>query len=396
MKKIERSETSMLRKRMLEPRQFLISLSGPRQVGKTTMVLAVLKSLNTPYLYITADGVETTNTQWIALQWETARAKLRIEGHQELILVIDEIQKIGNWSETVKKCWDEDTINGINLKALVLGSSRMLLQQGLTESMAGRFEQMYLGHWSYPEMEEAFGFSPEQYVWYGGYPGAAHLIEDDNRWRDYIKFSLIDSSINRDILMLTRIDKPALLKRLFELGCIYSTQILSFNKILGQLQDAGNTTTLSHYLKLTDDAGLLGGLDKYSGSEVKSRSSIPKFQVYNNALFGAHHWHSLKEAQLDPILWGRAVESTIGAYLLNLKQKYRYELYYWREQNDEIDFVLVYKGKTIGIEVKSNSSGLQKGAEKFRKLYNPDSIILVGNQGILWQDFLKIDPTMLF
>lgn len=396
MKKIERSEIDILKKRLEEPRKFLISLSGPRQVGKTTMVHTVLKSVKTPHLYVTADGIESTNTGWIESQWETVRTKMRLDLHAEYILVIDEIQKIDNWSEVVKKCWDEDSRNDVNLKVIVLGSSRMLLQQGLTESMAGRFEQMYLGHWTYAEMQEAFDFTPEQYVWFGGYPGAAHLIGDENRWKDYIKYSLVDSSINRDILMLTRIDKPALLKRLFELGCVYSTQILAFNKILGQLQDAGNTVTLSHYLKLTDDAGLLGGLDKYSGSKVMAKASIPKFQVYNNALFGVHHHQSVREAQLDTTLWGRAVESAVGAHLMNYKHKYRYELYYWREQNDEIDFVLVYKGKTIGIEVKSSGTSFSKGIEKFKKLHSPDKVLLVGNSGIPWQDFLKYDPVLLF
>ncbi|MDX2190558.1 MAG: ATP-binding protein, partial [Bacteroidota bacterium] len=375
---IEREEYALLKQRIEEPRRFLISISGPRQIGKTTMTLSVLKQLSIPYTYMTADGVDSQNSGWIAERWETIRTRIRLENQPEHLLVIDEIQKIENWSETVKQCWDEDTRNNIPLKVIVLGSSRMLLQQGLTESMAGRYEQLFLGHWSFNEMNKAFGFSVEEYVWYGGYPGAAPLIAEETRWRDYIRYSLVDSSINRDILMLTRIDKPALLKRVFELGCIYSSQILSFNKIIGQMQDAGNTTTLSHYMQLTDDAGLLGTLQKYSGSEIKVRSSIPKFQVYNNALFGAHQNMTLKEAQLDTAFWGRAVESAVGAHLINYRNKYRYELFYWREENDEVDFVVVHRGKLLALEVKSGKSSTSKGLQQFKKLYPDAKTLIVG------------------
>jgi predicted AAA+ superfamily ATPase len=213
--------------------------------------------------------------------WDSARLLLKASGATEFLLVIDEIQKIDNWSEVVKQQWDKDTRENTNIKVILLGSSRLLIQKGLSESLAGRFETLYLGHWPYPEMQEAFGWSIEQYVYFGGYPGSAMLINDEERWKNYIKDSLIETSISKDILMLTRIDKPALLKRLFELGCLYSGQILSYTKIIGQLQDAGNATTLANYLKLLSDCGLLGGLDKYAGDIIRKRGSSPKFQVYN-------------------------------------------------------------------------------------------------------------------
>ena len=187
----------------------------------------------------------------------------------EYLLVVDEIQKIENWSEIVKQQWDKDTRENINIKVILLGSSRLLIQKGLTESLAGRFETFYLGHWSFAEMQAAFQWSIEQYVYFGGYPGSASLINDEERWKNYIKDALIETSISKDILMLTRVDKPALLKRLFELGCLFSGQILSFTKIIGQLQDAGNTTTLANYLKLLSDCGLLGGLEKYAGNVIR-------------------------------------------------------------------------------------------------------------------------------
>lgn len=394
---IVRSEYTLLEKRIQEERNFIISISGPRQVGKTTMVYSLLKNLKKEFIYTTADTISSDNYQWIVQQWEIARTKLRLENLSEIILAIDEIQKIDNWSEYVKKCWDYDTLNGLNIKVIVLGSSRMLLQQGLTESLAGRFERIYMGHWTFTEMQEAFDFTPEQYLWFGGYPGAAKLISEEDRWKDYIKHSLVDSSINRDILMLTRIDKPALLKRVFEMGCHYSAQIVALNKLLGQLVDAGNTTTLSNYLQLTDDAGLLGGIEKYSGSKVRIRSSSPKFQVYNNALMAVQHSHDFKSAQYDLTFWGRVVESAVGAHLTNLKLKYNFDLYYWKEQNDEVDFVIVYKEKVIGIEVKSGKNRSQNAIIKFRKLFNPEQVLVIGTyEGMHWKDFLKINPTALF
>ncbi|MDX2195786.1 MAG: ATP-binding protein [Cytophagales bacterium] len=397
MKYILRSEYKTLEDRLLEHRRFLISISGPRQIGKTTLVHSVLKGLKKKYIYITADAIDSEDTQWIVTNWEMARSKLRLENISELILAIDEIQKINNWSEFVKKCWDEDTLNQINLKIIILGSSRMLLQRGLTESMAGRFEQIYMGHWTYNEMQEAFDMTPEQYAWYGGYPGAAPLIHDEHRWKEYIKLSLVDSTLNRDILMLTRIDKPALLKRLFEMGSHYSSQIVSYNKFLGQLTDVGNTTTLSNYLQLTDDAGLLGGLEKYSGSTVRIRSSSPKFQVYNNALFAVHHSKDFRAAQMDPTFWGRVVESAVGAHLINLRLKNKYDVYYWREQNDEIDFIIRYNEKILGLEIKSGKPNRSKSIAKFKKLFDVDKILVIGtNTGMTWKDILKINPIDLF
>jgi predicted AAA+ superfamily ATPase len=284
---IERVYLQRFTKRILEPRKFIQVLMGPRQVGKTTMAYQMVKKINAPYIIESADAVTAVNTSWIEQIWEAARIKMKVLSAKEFVLIIDEIQKIPNWSEIVKRLWDSDTINGINIKLVLLGSSRLLLHKGLTESLAGRFETMYLGHWTLGEMTEAFGWNADQYAWFGGYPGSVVLIGDEHRWKDYINNSLIETSVSKDILMLTRVDKPALLKRLFELGCHYSGQILSFTKIVGQLHDAGNTTTLSHYLSLLDTAGLLAGIEKYAASIIRKRSSSPRFQVHNNALLSA-------------------------------------------------------------------------------------------------------------
>jgi hypothetical protein len=245
-------------------------------------------------------------------------------------------------------------------------------------------------------MKEAFDFTPDQYVWFGGYPGAATLINDEERWRRYITDSLIETSISKDILMLTRVDKPALMKRLFELGCGYSGQILSYTKILGQLQDAGNTTTLAHYLRLLDTAGLLGGLEKYSPEMVRRRASIPKFQVHNTALISAQQQHSFQEIAANPSKWGRWVESAIGACLLNHTRTDAINLFYWREGNHEVDFVLEHKGKVIGLEIKSGHTEHASGMAAFEQQCKPYKVLLIGNSGIPWQEFLELEPLELF
>ena len=327
---------------------------------------------------------------------ETARLKMEQGNAQEFLLVIDEIQKISNWSETVKLLWDGDTRAGRKLKVILLGSSRMLLQQGLTESLAGRFETTYMGHWSLGEMQEAFEWNSNQYAWFGGYPGSAGLIGEEQRWKAYVQQSLIETSISKDILMLTRIDKPSLMKRLFELGCMYSGQILSYSKMIGQLQDAGNTTTLSHYLDLLNMAGLLGGIEKYSTNLINKRSSSPKFQVHNTALISAQSNDLFEEIQVRPDDWGRVIESAIGAHLINYSLTEGFMVYYWRERNMEVDFVLEKKGKIIGLEVKSGATQSSLGMSAFQKAFNPDRILLIGNAGLPWQEFLQLNPATLF
>lgn len=204
---IERYQKKVLTQRIeSEPRQFIQVLYGPRQVGKTTLALQFMEETTLPVHFASSDLAAFGESSWISQQWESARIKLRQSDQKEAVLIIDEIQKIGNWSEAVKKEWDSDTAQRQALKVVLLGSSRLLLQQGLTESLAGRFETISIGHWSYREMKEAFDFTPDQYVWFGGYPGAATLIDDEQRWRRYITDSLIETSISKDILMLTRVD----------------------------------------------------------------------------------------------------------------------------------------------------------------------------------------------
>lgn len=390
----QRSAYQIIKNRMEEKRKFIQVIIGPRQVGKTTLVTQVLKAGKTPYHFASADDVANSNAQWLNQQWEIARVKSG-KKKEDFILALDEIQKIANWSETIKKLWDEDTKLKNKIKVILLGSSRVLIQQGLTESMAGRFETHYLGHWSFAEMKKAFKFTPEQFVFFGGYPGGAELIKDEKRWSKYIKDSLIETSISKDILMLTRIEKPALMKRLFELGCLHSGQILSYTKILGQLQDAGNTTTLAHYLQLLHTAGLLGGLEKYA-DVIRQRGSSPKFQVHNTALISSQMQVTFDEILKNNEQWGRLVESAVGAHLLNASITHEFELFYWRHKSEEVDFVLKKGKKIIGLEVKTGNKTNTKGMQTFYKEFKPAKVLLIGPGGLHWKDFLEMNPAELF
>ncbi len=393
----ERPHKLILSDRLLkEERRFIQVIYGPRQVGKTTIVHQFMKESDMHIHYESADAVTAPQGTWISQQWEVARIMIANSEKKTAILILDEIQKIENWSDTVKKEWDRDTRTGTELKVVLLGSSRLLLQKGLTESLAGRYESIYVGHWSYREIKDAFGLSVEQFVWFGAYPGSVSLIEHESRWKAYILDSLIEPSISRDILMLTRVDKPALMKRLFELGCLFSGQILSYNKIMGQLAEAGNTTTLAHYLSLLDTSGLLKGIEKYSPGLLRQRASSPKFQVHNTALISAQQPESFKKILSTPEIWGRWVESAIGAHLLNYSIVKGYNLFYWRIGDFEIDFVIEYHGKSIGIEVKSGVSGKTSGMSAFTKQFNPYKLLLVGSSGIPWQEFLLLDPMDLY
>ncbi len=392
----KRAEYQLIKNRLEERRKFIQVVMGARQIGKSTVVKQVLKDLDAPYQFFSADNVPATNSNWISDCWDAVRSLKKSNGWGSVILVIDEIQKIANWSEAVKKEWDDDTFHDYDIKVLLLGSSRVLLEKGLSESLAGRFEEIRMSHWSYPEMKECFGFSLEQYLFYGGYPGAASLIDDDDRFQQYIQSSIIEATINKDILMDTPISKPALLRQTFELGAAYSGQLLSLNKMLGTLQDAGNTATLAGYIHLLEESGLLCGLQKFSIDTARRKASIPKLQVYNNALKRVYNPFTFEQTIRDRKIWGHIFESGIGAYLVSQAFIHRFEVFYWRERNDEVDFILCKKGSVVAIEVKSNAEKKTDGLAKFRQLFRPQSSFIVGDGGIEAEDFLSMDIRKLF
>lgn len=392
----KRAEYQVITERLKEPRKFIQVVMGARQIGKSTVVKQVLQDLDMPYRLFSADNVPATNNAWISDCWAAARSLKESRGWESVVLVIDEIQKIANWSEAVKKEWDDDTFHGRNIKVLLLGSSRVLLEKDLSESLAGRFEEIRMSHWRYREMQECFGFSLDQYMFYGGYPGAATLIGDEDRFGQYIQSAIIEATINKDILMDTPISKPALLRQTFELGAAYSGELLSLNKMLGSLQDAGNTVTLAGYINLLDESGLLCGLQKFSIDMARRRASIPKLQVYNNALKMVYSPLTFEQVILNRKAWGRIFESAIGAYLVNQAFVHRFEVFYWRERDDEVDFVLRKKGAVVAIEVKSNAEKRTEGLDKFRKLFHPQTAFIVGDGGISAEDFFSMDLRKLF
>jgi uncharacterized protein len=389
-----RPQAALLKRCLTEPRRFIQVIAGPRQVGKTTLVQQVVDASALPARFASADEPTLRGREWIAQQWDAARLESATAGRGGSVLVLDEIQKIGGWSETVKRLWDEDTRAKRRLKAVVLGSAPLLIARGLTESLGGRFETLHLPHWSFAEMRAAFGWNVDQYVFYGGYPGAAPLIREPARWSRYLLDALVETTISRDVLLLSRVDKPALLRRLFELACRYSGQILSYTKMLGQLQDAGNATTLAHYLDLLAGAGMVRGLQKYAGGAARQRGSSPKLQVINTALQTAPLGLKLQQARGDPALWGRLVESAVGAHLANAAAAGDCELFYWREGNHEVDFVL-RKGRTVvAIEVKSGRArDSLPGMSAFARAFKPKRQLLVGSDGIALEDFLGAPVT---
>lgn len=385
----QRPQATALAARLAEPRRFLQVVAGPRQVGKTTLVQQVVEASGLRHLFASADEPALRGSEWIAQQWEAARLQARDAGKAGSVLVLDEIQKIPGWSEAVKLRWDEDTRRRLPLNVVVLGSAPLLIARGLTESLAGRFELLHLPHWSLSEMRSAFGWSLDQYVFFGGYPGAAPLISEPARWARYVLDALVETSISRDVLLLTRIDKPALLRRLFDLACRYSGQVLSYTKMLGQLQDAGNTTTLAHYLDLLAAAGMVTGLPKYAGDTARSRGSSPKLQVLNTALMTAPSGLTLADVRADGELWGRLVESCVGAHLANAASARECELFYWREGNHEVDFVVKSGRRLVAIEVKSGRAPqAHSGIGAFATAFRASRSLLVGSGGIAVEEFL--------
>lgn len=369
---------------------------GARQVGKSTVVKQVLKDLDIPWRFFSADDVPATDRAWVSDCWAAMRSLMKSSGWDSAVLVIDEIQKIANWSEAVKKEWDEDSFNDCDIRVLLLGSSRVMLEKGLSESLGGRFEEIRMSHWSYAEMKECFGTSLDEYVYYGGYPGAASLLDDEDRFQHYIQSAIIDATINKDILMDTPIGKPALLRQSFELGAAYSGELLSLNKMLGSLQDAGNTATLSGYIELLGQSCLLCGLQKYSVDMARRKASIPKFQVYNNALKTVYSPLTFSQSIVDRKAWGRIFESAVGAYIVSQAFIHRFDVFYWRERNDEVDFILRKKQSVVAVEVKSNAEKRTDGLDRFRRMFRPEAAFIVGDGGVSPEEFLSMNLSKLF
>ncbi len=383
----KRALVSVLEQRLREPRRFMQVLTGPRQVGKTTAVQQILQTWQGASHYATADLPAPPQPIWIEQQWGSAR--LRLQGGQTVVLVLDEVQKVLRWSEVVKRLWDEDTSARRDIHVIILGSSSLLVQAGLTESLAGRFEQLHATHWSWPECRDCFGWELDRYLYFGGYPGAATLIDDEPRWAQYVRDSLIETTLSKDILLLSRIEKPALLRQLFVMAAEYSGQIVSYQKLVGQLRDAGNTTTLAHYQTLLEGAGLIKGLQKWQGTPLRRRASSPKWLALNTALMTATAGAGFPAWRDDATRWGRLVETTVGTHLVNSSLGTGIEVYYWRNHNHEVDFVLHRGGELLGLEVKCGQRKHFSGMAAFQSKFANARVMLVGPDGVSFEEFLQ-------
>ncbi len=391
----KRSQVNTITKRLKEKRKFIQVIIGPRQVGKTTAIQQVLKEINNASHYAAADLPAPPKSSWITSHWEAARIKSK--KHQSVILVLDEIQKIERWPEVVKRLWDQDTQENTNIKVVLLGSSSLLIQKGLGESLAGRFETIKFSHWTFQECQKAFKMTMDEYIYFGGYPGGAELRKDEMRWKQYIRDSLIETAISKDILMLSKISKPAILRQLFVLSCEYAGQILSYQKILGQIQDVGNTTTIAHYKQLLESAFLIKGVEKWSGSKVRQRGSSPKWIPLNTGLMSSLINESFEQVRKNPEEWGRFVEVSAGAHLINQADNISTNIYYWRHVNHEIDFI-VKKGKEIiALEVKSGRNKKYiSGFDALKKVSKIKKNLIIGREGIPIKDFLSMKIDDLF
>ena len=392
----KRREFDLIRSRLLEPRHFLQLVLGPRHVGKTATVRQVLADLEKPCLYISADDAPGASPPWLSRCWETARIEANRTADKEIVLVIDEVQKIPNWTEAVKKEWDSDTWHDRKIKVLLIGSPQARFRSDLTEALAGRFEEIRMTHWSYGEMREAFGMGLDEYVWFGGYPGAALHLPDEEGWRSAVRDAVVDSVLQRDILEDNRIANVSLLKRTLELGIERSGSVLSLTRFLAELQDGGNVATVAGYLEKLHQSGLLGTLPKYSADVVRRRASIPKFQVHNNALFAALSGRTFAEARRDPVFWDRCVISAVGAHLMTESARKGFELSYWKDGRYEVDFVLRLRGKLLALQVQSGYAKNTRGLDKFCERFSPSRSLVVGSGGLSLETFFSMDPEDLF
>ena len=383
----KRKLVSQLSQRIKEKRHFIQIVIGPRQTGKTTAVTQAVKEIKLPVHFVSADDAAALSREWLCNEWEQARI-LQKQKNKDAVLVVDEIQKISDWSSIVKQLWDEDTRNNKPLKIILTGSSALLLQEGLTESLMGRFEVLYSPHWNFSECKKAFGYSLEDFLFFGGYPGAAALKSDEERWARYIGSSIVEPTISQDVLLMEEVRKPALLRSLFKLGAVYSAQELSYTKIMGQLQDAGNTVTLAHYLDLLEKANILCGLQKFSLSKARVRQSSPRFMVFDTSLMTYADGASRKRLLENGETKGHLVESAVGAYLLARGKEEGFEVFWWRDRGNEVDFVIQKGQKITAIEVKSGRLKKNGGTLEFIKLYPQALALTVGSANLKLENFL--------
>lgn len=390
---MERALTTALLKGLGAESARLQILVGPRQVGKTTAALQVASRWQGPTRFSAADEIYPPTVEWLRTQWALARRDA--SAGVPTLLILDEVQKAPGWSEVAKALWDEDRRNGTAVKVVMLGSSALLLGHGATESLAGRFDRHFCTHWTFGECRDAFGWDLDRWLFLGGYPGSAALADDLPAWRSYLRDAIIEPAIARDVLAMERVTKPALLRNLFLLSCRYPAQALSYTKMLGQLHDAGNTTTLAHYLDLLERAWLVTGLEKHSSGRVRVRGSSPKLVPATNALVTSLDTRDFLTVRGDGGQWGRLVENAVGAHLLARLPSTSHQVTWWRKGNDEVDFVVAAGEKLWALEVKSGRVRSSGGLTSFCKEHPDAHAMIVGSGGVPLDEFFLTEPADL-
>ena len=390
----QRPLVAELQKALREDIPFLHAITGPRQSGKTTAATQAAQTWRGDVIFAAADAPLPPGPEWIHAQW--ANALSRCGKSQKVLLILDEVQKVKGWNEVVKLLWDKEKREHKGIRAILLGSSTLLMQKGLSESLAGRFVTYQCRHWGLSEMRRAFGWGMDEWLFFGGYPGAAQLKKDETAWRRYVTDSLIETVLSRDILQLATVAKPALLRHLFGLSVAHPAQVLSYNKMMGQLQDAGNTTTLAHYLHLLETAFLVSGLNTFRTGRGRKRAGSPKLVFWNNALVTAYLGTDFKDTRADLPWWGRLVENAVGSHLLNNLDGLTYQTLYWRDGNDEVDFVIKTPRKIWAVEVKSGRDKPGRGLSAFLKEHPQAHPFIVGPSGMPLEEFFAKAPSDIF
>jgi predicted AAA+ superfamily ATPase len=389
--KFDRAIVGVLKQAILKTPEVIHAVVGPRQVGKTTAVRKVCAVLGWKTHWAAADSPFPPGAEWIESHWAVVSA-LAASQEGPVLLVLDEIQKVRGWSEVLKRLWDEAVAHESPIRVVILGSSALLVQSGLSESLSGRFYLHRCMHWDWEECRQAFGWSLRDWLYFGGYPGGARFAEDESVWRQYISDSMIETVLTRDVMQLAPVTKPVLMRHLFGLAAQYPAQMLSYTKMVGQLQDAGNTTTLAHYLKLLQASFLLSGLELYSAGQLRQRGSSPKLVFWNNALIHAQSGLTREMTENDPAWQGRIVENAVGVHLLNHLIGAEWTVCYWRSGNLEMDYVIQNGQRVYGIEVKSGKAGKCSGCDAFRARYPKAAVLVVGSSGIPLETFFGRKP----
>ena len=375
MKEKIRGLAEVIRARIDEKRPLIQVVLGPRQVGKTT---ALQTALNQRGFYASADYPTPLPYTVLEEWWQKALT------HPDKILAIDEIQKIPGWSEVLKKLWDRsDRI----LKVVVTGSSALLVEKGLKETLAGRFELIRAEHWNFAEARDIFGLSLESFIDFGCYPGSVSLMYNPERWSQYVRDSIVEPALGRDILQLHPVDRPALLRQIFGVAVSLPCQIVSLQKLQGQLQGKGALTTLQHYLRLLSDAYLVSSVEKYHTSPFRSKKSSPKLLIHDNGLIRA--FRRPVSDTLTPEERGRYFENAVGARFLEAG----WNIFYWKERELEVDFVVLSpEGKKMAVEVKTSETTLKElaGLLKFCQVHPDFEPCLLSLQGQHFQNITSL------